>query len=145
MNEHSFIKAIHRYLSPEVFKWKIHDTFAGGVPDAMYGGPAGLLFVEYKYIKALPKRPSTLVKHSLSELQKKWLNAVVRNTAAAALVVGSDKGCLITLIRDGWSPTVTVEEFLKEAVPTKSAASWIEAICLLEEPHVQNTSRRNGC
>jgi hypothetical protein len=25
-------------------QWKIHDTFTGGVPDVMYGGPSGILF-----------------------------------------------------------------------------------------------------
>ena len=33
MNEHSFIRAIHKSLPAEVYRWKIHDTFTGGVPD----------------------------------------------------------------------------------------------------------------
>ena len=59
MNEHGFIKSVHRHLPTDIFSWKIHDTFTGGVPDAMYAGPAGILFVEYKYTK-LPKKPTPI-------------------------------------------------------------------------------------
>lgn len=144
MNEHSYIKSVHRLLSPEVFKWKIHDTFAGGCPDSMYCGPSGLLFVEYKYVKNLPVRPTTNVKTSLSELQIKWLNTVAQNTVQAALIVGSNKGSLITEIKDGWQPTITVEDFLRKAITTKNVASWIEATVLQEESHVSKEGRRNG-
>ena len=72
MNEHGFVRSVHRQLSPDVFVWKINDKYAGGVPDAFYAGPARCLFIEYKYVK-LPKRDTTLVKTSLSEQQKLWL------------------------------------------------------------------------
>ena len=35
MNEHSFVRSIHNALHPDVYKWKIHDTYTGGVPDAL--------------------------------------------------------------------------------------------------------------
>jgi hypothetical protein len=44
MNEHSFIKSVHRKLPTSMVQWKIQDTFTGGVPGVMYGGPSGILF-----------------------------------------------------------------------------------------------------
>ena len=98
MNEHSFVKSIHRYLHPDVYKWKIHDTFTGGVPDAMYVGPKSLLFVEYKYVKELPKRDTTLVKHSLTPLQLQWLERI-NGPSRSALVIGVGNTALI-LVND---------------------------------------------
>jgi hypothetical protein len=88
MNEHGFIKSVHRYLPPDVFIWKIHDTFAGGVPDAFYAGPAGILFVEYKYVKKLPARNTTALKTTLSAQQALWLDRMVNCKQHAALVIG---------------------------------------------------------
>ena len=95
MNEHSFIKTIHKKLAPEVYKWKIHDTYTGGVPDAFYAGPSGILFVEYKYIKKLPVKKSTPVRTSLTKLQALWLNTMEKNGVKVALIIGSpNKNCI---------------------------------------------------
>ena len=60
----------------------------------MYCGPSGLLFVEYKYIKLLPKRDDTLIRHSLSELQLQWLERI-NGPARAALVIGVEDTAII--------------------------------------------------
>ena len=67
---------MHRHLPDDLFSWKIHDKFAGGVPDAMYVGPAGVLFIEYKYLKDFPKRPNTPVKINVSPLQIAWMEQI---------------------------------------------------------------------
>lgn len=95
MNEHSFVKAVHRKLPPEVYKWKIHDTYTGGVPDAMYAGPAGLLFVEYKYLKKLPKKPTTPIKTGLSELQISWLERMLLYNVLVVAIIGSPSGAIV--------------------------------------------------
>lgn len=95
MNEHSFIKAIHKKLAPEVYRWKIHDTYTGGVPDAFYAGPANILFVEYKYIKQLPVKDSTPVKTSLTKLQAAWLETMQKNGVQVALIIGSPNNICI--------------------------------------------------
>ncbi len=122
MNEHSFIKSIHRYLHPDVHSWKIHDTFTGGVPDAMYSGPAGVLFVEYKYIKQLPKRASTPLKHSLSALQLQWLNRM-KVSAKAALIVGVGDTCIILV--DDFSTNICKTRYIEQAVARKDVARFI--------------------
>ena len=131
MNEHSFIKSVHRYLSPDVFKWKIHDTYTGGVPDAMYGGPAGLLFVEYKYVKKLPAKDTTLLRTSLSVQQVNWLDRLSSFKQRSAVVIGCEDTAVILL--DGkWTANISKSYYLEHAISRKNVAEWIEAMCLQE-------------
>ena len=95
MNEHGFVKAVHRHLSPDTYKWKIHDTYTGGVPDAMYAGPACLLFVEYKFIQNLPKRKQTPIKTGLSALQEQWLEKMFGYKVVVMVIIGSNQGVAI--------------------------------------------------
>ena len=127
MNEHGFVRSVHRQLSPDIFVWKINDKYAGGVPDAFYAGPARCLFIEYKYVK-LPKRDTTLVKTSLSEQQKLWLDRMSGMDKHVALVIGSVLGNII--IDKNWDYPVTSELFRRHAVSTKAVAQWISAFCL---------------
>jgi len=75
MNEHGYIRSVHRQLPPDFYRWKINDAYAGGVADSFYSGNCGLLFAEYKYIndKKIPKKDSTIITPDLSPLQLKWL------------------------------------------------------------------------
>lgn len=126
MNEHGFVKAVHRHLCPDVYRWKIHDTYTGGVPDTFYCGPAGPLWVEYKYIK-LPKRPTTPINLGLSELQRAWLQRMLDWDQPAAVVVGFDKSA--TIITDLEDRACLVLADLKEnAVTFKRVAAWIREI-----------------
>lgn len=85
MNEHKAIKRIHRRLPKVIRAWKIHDTFAGGVPDALYSGVAGSLWVEYKHT-ILPKNSNTIVKPKLSKQQLLWFKDP-RNTPLKKAVI----------------------------------------------------------
>ena len=96
MNEHSFVKSVHRKLPVDLYKWKIHDSYTNGVPDAMYAGNKAILFIEYKYVPALPKIKTTPIKINLSKLQLQWLNNFVDMGHNAVVVVGTeDKNVLI--------------------------------------------------
>lgn len=122
MNEHSFVRSIHNSLHPDVYKWKIHDTYTGGVPDAMYAGPAGVLFVEYKYVKTLPKKDDTVIRHSLSALQQNWLERM-SNSTAVALILGVEDTALI--IVDDFSTNICKSNYVEKAVPRSQVAQWI--------------------
>jgi len=132
MNEHGFIRAVHADLPPEIFRWKIHDTFAGGVPDAFYAGPASTLFVEYKYIKSLPKRKSTPIKTCLTPQQKHWLNTLYDLSQPVALVVGVSNQALI-LLDKRWNANIFKTNFLQEAAPRNQIASWIVQFCTFKD------------
>jgi hypothetical protein len=129
MNEHSFIKSVHRYLPSDLFKWKIHDTYTGGVPDSFYAGPAGILFVEYKYVKTLPAKDSTAIKTTLSPLQAQWLNRMLDFNQRAALVIGCEDTAVI-LTNKEWAAIFTKKDYVARAVPRKQVATWITESCL---------------
>lgn len=129
MNEHSFIKSVHRSLHNNVFRWKIHDTYAGGVPDAFYMGPAGSLWAEYKYIKQLPVRDNTNLRIGLSLLQIEWLNRLTEYGHNACLIVGCENTAII-LTDKQWEQNISKKYYSEHCVPRKEVAVWIESICL---------------
>ena len=134
MNEHSFVKAVHRKLSPDVYRWKIHDTYTGGVPDAMYAGPAGLLFVEYKYLKSLPKKPTTPIKTGLSALQLQWLERMCVYNILAIVIIGSPVGC--SILTNGFNRTLTTNDFSGE-VEVAEVATFIHELTHCHEKRIR--------
>ena len=122
MNEHSFVRSIHNALHPDVYKWKIHDTYTGGVPDAMYAGPAGVLFVEYKYVKSLPKRDDTIIRHSLSPLQEQWLTRMSDSTLVGLVLGCEDKALIIV---DDFSANICKSKYVEQSIPRRQVAQWI--------------------
>lgn len=103
-------------------RWKIHDTYTGGVPDAWYAGPAGTLFVEYKYV-SLPKKSTTQIKIGLSEQQRLFLNRLIEYDLACAVIVAHENGAAI------FSPAEVDVGFTKESFSTPLSvpeiADWI--------------------
>tara|TARA_B110000285_G_scaffold218669_1_gene268388 strand:- start:321 stop:629 length:309 start_codon:yes stop_codon:yes gene_type:complete len=99
----------------------------------MYCGPESLLFVEYKYVKELPKKETTLIKHSLTPLQLQWLERV-NKPSIAALVVGVDDSAIILV--DDFSSNISKLRFLTHCVSRKNVAKWIyEVTCLGKDPY----------
>ena len=129
MNEYGFIKSVHRYLPPELFKWKIHDTFAGGVPDAFYAGSSGILFAEYKYVKQVPKRDSSVLKTSLSAQQKLWLDRIVDFNQRAVVIIGCEESAIVMHNKE-WNAPLLKSDYVKRAVSRKEVADWIAGVCL---------------
>lgn len=124
MNEHSFIKAIHKSLPAEVYRWKIHDTFTGGVPDTLYAGPSGILFIEYKWLKSLPKRKSTPINLGLSQLQINWLDKFHSYNQNVAVAVGYPEGVLLFTNKD-WTKDINVANIQNYSLSRKDYISFI--------------------
>ena len=132
MNEHSFVKAVHRHLPKDLIRWKIRDTFTGGVPDAYYCGPSSSLFVEYKFIK-LPKRPDTIVKLNLSALQLEFLGKLNDFNQPVAVIAGFiSKNNIFSLYLDAkaWTTNWGQEYYMENAISTKETATKITKTCL---------------
>ena len=98
MNEHSFIKAIHRKLPKDIYHWKVSDRFTGGVPDCYYEGSKGALWIEYKYLKSLPKKTTTPINPGISKLQLAWLERAERNGVNTMLVAGYPCGSISRVV-----------------------------------------------
>lgn len=104
--EHSFIRAVHRRLSDEVYRWKINARFARGVPDCFYSGGGGDLWVEYKYLAKTPARSFT---PGLTALQRDWLDRRATEGRTIAVIVGCPAGARV-LQRGEWSGKVYVPQ-----------------------------------
>ena len=144
MNEHSFIKSVHRKLPPEIFKWKIHDTYTGGVPDVMYGGPSGILFAEYKYVPKLPARESTLIKTTLAPLQIQWLNRMVACGQSAVVIVGIEKHVLI-LLANNFTANITKRYYMEHSITIPELILWIQDQVLTGASQNECISQTTNC
>lgn len=134
MDEHGFVKAVHRHLPGGVKVWKIKDDFHGGVPDALYFGTAGqLLFVEYKYQPKLPVKNTTLMfKGSVSPLQYHWFKDLKLRQIPMAFVLGAEKQAVI-LYTDKYIKGIPKAKFLENACSFQEIARDIGARLLQPE------------
>jgi hypothetical protein len=137
MIESEFTAKVHSKIDPQCVKvWKIKDDFQGGVPDALYlpkTNPLGLvippIFVEYKYLKTLPKREKTVIIPALSELQKEWLNTALICKAKVFVIVGcpagrASKGVVFHTEQE-WLEGITTAEFKSRLMSYDELANFI--------------------
>lgn len=117
MDEHGFIRSVHKKLPQAVHAWKINARFANGVPDTWYSGGGGDLWVEYKYLKKTPVRRFT---PGLSALQRKWLRDRLEEGRRVAVIVGTPAGACV-LTDGGWEGSVAVTEWLSK----QEVVEWI--------------------
>jgi hypothetical protein len=126
MTEHPFVRSVHNRLKkqyPSLYVWKINDAYQGGVADAYYSGQSDL-WVEYKYVKSLPKRDNTIVDVGLSDLQKIWLRARHTEGRNVCVIVGSPEGVLI-LPGIEWDKSISRAQFISSAVDKSEVVAYI--------------------
>lgn len=128
MNEHGFVKAVHRHISSSIFTWKINDTYTGGIPDAFYAGPHASVFVEYKYTPKLPIKNTSIVRTTLSTQQKFILNKINNTHTKCLVVIGCGKSAII-LLNGEWNTEVTKALFESKAMSFKEVANYIQNLC----------------
>ena len=120
MIESKYTANIHKKLPRHIYKWKISDSYAGGVPDAFYrnlngGSP---LWVEYKFIKNIPKRDTTMIVPNLSAQQLIWLKQAEKSGENAIVVIGCENlkanrnpaGVILSGLEE-WEQGITTGEF----------------------------------
>ncbi len=132
MIESKYTASIHKLIDKQVYRWKINDSFQGGVADAYYSGTNGDMWIEYKYLKSLPKRASTQIIPDLRPLQKKWLNERHIEGRSVHVAIGSPDGVSL-LLPSEWETGISCEEFKDRALSRDAFAKWIEAQCLKKE------------
>ena len=123
--ENTFIASVHRHLPVDLYWMKNHNQYNGGIADCWYSGPAGDLWVEYKFI-VIPKRDDTVVKIALSELQKEWLTSRHAEGRTVAVIVGSKDGGVMFPGVD-WVTECTAKSFRSLMLPRKELADRINA------------------
>lgn len=125
MDEHGYIRSIHKKLPSGIFAWKINARFAGGVPDTWYSGTGGDLWVEYKY---RPRTPTRRFAPGLSALQRNWLQKRHAEGRQVATIIGCPAGGYI-LAGDDWDHD--------KVVPP---AAWLTARDIVEWLKAQTSS-----
>jgi hypothetical protein len=117
--ENVFIEGVHRHLPGSVYAEKMHNPFRRGTPDCYYEGPQGILWAEYKWLKALPDVLVCTNIKDFTKLQQRWLRRAHNNGVSVALIVGSLDGAVVC-------PALTWAQPLKPSpLPSKEVARWI--------------------
>jgi len=126
MDEHSFIRAVHRHIGVDVKIWKVRDDFHGGVSDAVYFGTKGrVLFVEYKYRPLLPARDETLMfTTNVSALQLHWFRELHVREIPVAFVFGVARRALY-FDSEEYVKGISKAEFKEKAVTFEQIAMRI--------------------
>ncbi len=122
--ENTFIQSVHRHLPAQLYRMKNNNQYNSGIPDVWYSGRKSELWVEFKYL-AVPKRPYTLIKINLSELQKNWLRNRHAEGRQVAVVVGCTEGGVYF---DGlsWDQDYTANDFRRLIEPRDALAKKIQ-------------------
>lgn len=125
--EARFVSSIHRYLPKNLHHEGMANPYRSGTPDDWYDGPAGDLWIEYKYSEKIPKRldlRAQTTSPKLSKLQERWLRARHLNGRNVAVVVGFKEGGVI--MRDlEWEKEWSKEDLQKRIKTRKEIAIWI--------------------
>lgn len=132
--EARFVSSIHRLLPKDLHHEGMSNPYRGGTADDWYDGPAGDLWVEYKYSETIPKlldlRTQT-TSPKLSKLQQRWLEARHVNGRNVAVIVGFKEGGVI-MRNSEWLEEWTREDLQARLKTRKEIAQWImeQVLCL---------------
>ena len=129
MQERQFITKVHKNLSSDIYKWKINDSYTGGVPDCFYTGPAGHCFVEYKYKKELPKRDTTPINFNLSAQQELWLTERSKQGVPCYVALAVDNLIVLTQNFEKSNQYLT-KEFLEDSMLFKDFIDKLNKMCV---------------
>lgn len=122
MDEHSYIRSVHKKLPKHVYRWKIAARFVRGILDAWYSSTNGDLWVEYKW---LGRTPTSRFTPALTGNQKIWANDRYDEGRNVAVVVASPAGGLVITGKRWnekqepphiWQPTGAIAEWIQQQV-----------------------------
>jgi hypothetical protein len=129
MQERTFINKVHKKLPLTIYKWKINDSYTGGVPDCFYSGPAGHCFVEYKFKKELPKRDKTPINFSLSTQQELWLTERSKQGVPCYVALAVDNLIVLTQKFEKSNQYLT-GEFLEDSMLFEDFVAKLTKMCV---------------
>lgn len=129
MRESQYTAAVAKLLPPEVYALKLSLPYTAGVPDSWYSGRGGDLWVEWKYLKSVPRKVNLVdgKKPILSALQQLWLRERHAEGRNVAVIVGTPDGAVI-YPGEAWREELTREQFYERLVTRREAAAWIASM-----------------
>jgi hypothetical protein len=102
--ENQFIHKVHKAFGPFPPHFeKMYNPLRGGTPDVYYCGDRGSLWIEYKFLKAVPKKR---VWPNLSPLQLDWLMKREAEGIRCYVVIGTPTlaACSDHVYIERWNP-----------------------------------------
>lgn len=122
--ETQFASSVHRHLR-DVYAEKMNNPYRSGTADWWYSGSKGDLWVEYKFLRALPTRVN--VRADLSAQQLRWLTNRRREGRRIEVLIGyADGGVVLTV--EEWHTGLDPAAFIARTKPRTALAEWIRGI-----------------
>ena len=130
MNESSFTASLRRYAPEALVIRKFSDRFNAGVSDTLNRVVTGIgnereLWVEYKYLHALPKRDSTIVVPDLSQAQLDFFTETRNANGFALCALGFDKDNVVLFPQEFEVSGLPVSAIKANAMTRKQ---WVKTI-----------------
>jgi hypothetical protein len=128
MKEPALIRSVHNQigkLTPELWAWKINDSYSAGIPDCMYTGK-NMLLAEYKMLncETWPRN----IRAKLSEMQKARLRMIHAMRPGKVVVVVGVKASAGTRIYPLWTPDVWENKVSTETTQSVSIQEWAQFV-----------------
>lgn len=126
MRESTFTSKVKDLLPPEVYALKLSLPYTAGVPDAWYSGCGGDLWVEYKYLKRIPREVDLIGGKDpiITRLQQAWLAKRFGENRQVGVIVGCEGGGVVYPDLD-WQELLPKAEFESRIWPRSQLAAWI--------------------
>lgn len=121
--ETTFISSVHKHLPVGVHREKMNNPYRSGTADVWYSGHKDM-WVEYKFLAALPKRMDTNITLDLSENQKIWLRERCREGRHVAVICGCKAGGVV-FNGLSWDQPISNPEFTSRLISRQAIADWI--------------------
>lgn len=123
--ETTFYTAVHKLLPKTVYREKMHNPYRGGTPDVWYSGNLDDLWIEYKYLKTVPKKAPVDVKKHLTPLQRQWLSARYEEGRNVAVVIGTPRGSFVYEGSSWKDAKPTAADFDQNSLSKREVADFI--------------------
>lgn len=128
--ENQFIARVHKSLKRwQTYHEKNHNVYRAGTPDVFYSGSRSYLWVEYKYLVAIPVRKNTPVKPALSDQQLRWLQNRSLEGRNVAVIIGCSEGGVALFTYEEWRNGLFVDAFRSRLRTVTELADLIYEKC----------------
>lgn len=126
MRESTYTASVGRLLPPSVYALKLSLPYTAGVPDSWYSGREGDLWIEWKYLKSIPRELDLIGNKNpiITQLQQKWLRDRYDEGRQVGVVVGTEKGAVVYPDLD-WEVPMCRQEFESRLWTKRQVAAWI--------------------
>jgi len=132
--EAAAVAAVNKKLHTAVWHEGNGGGFVNGKPDQYYEGPAGALWIEYKFALKLPRLLNLCnvgKSPSLSKLQHAWVNRAHTNGVNVAVVLLTKEDGNHVFTNREWELVHKKETLVAYSQLTRQGvAKWIESIVL---------------